>query len=100
MKTIQQHIEEFERQMPLMTARGKLLCATASPSTYKKIKEWLNQAFQERECMAREDELKNLKRRIEYDMRKEADPSEIIYDLLDTIDLKLNHSYENNRKSN
>ena len=44
---IEEMVEEFEQQMPLMTAHGKLLCATASPSTYKKIKDWLRTALTE-----------------------------------------------------
>lgn len=42
---IEEMVDEFERQMPLMRAHGKLLCATASPTTYKKIKDWLRKAL-------------------------------------------------------
>ena len=50
-------VEEFERQMPLIRAHGKLLCATASPSTYKKIKDWLRQALTEAHQAGRDEAL-------------------------------------------
>lgn len=60
--SIEEMVEEFEQQMPLMRAHGKLLCATASPSTYKKIKDWLRTALTEAHQAGRDEAVERLQK--------------------------------------
>jgi hypothetical protein len=85
MKTLEEQVEEFEAKFDARFYGHP----TEMPIDMGEAIKWLKQALLTAEKRERERVLKDLKRRIQYDMRKETDPSEIVYDLLDTIDLKL-----------